>query len=197
MNSAPFHYLGNLGLSKKKVQNWLKHASVSAKANSHLLYILYFTSQFSYHIKSLFPSDLFGAYMPCLVSHTWTLEPDGRIWTRYLSPPFHVLGCHMVNSLLLLFRLTPVISFPLMQCGCIPLMSLSNQNRSSLLKRRFFLFFREALTPRMWSPCLWRESWVPPNSAMPCRGLFSSLDWGYILWTGPSASGFCSWGSRS
>lgn len=86
--SAPFHNLGNLWSSKKKVQNWLKHTSMNAQANSPQLYILYFASWFSQHVKSLFPRDLFGTSKPCLVTYTWTFEPYGKIWTG------SSLSCH-------------------------------------------------------------------------------------------------------
>lgn len=36
------------------------------------------------------------------------------------APPFDVMGCHVVNFLLLLFRLIPMNSFPFLWCGMHP-----------------------------------------------------------------------------
>lgn len=81
MNLLHFIILAICDLPRKEVQNWLKHTSVDAKANSPQLFTLYFASWSSQHIKSLFPRDLFGTSMPCPVTYTWTFEPDGKICT--------------------------------------------------------------------------------------------------------------------
>lgn len=150
MNLLHFIILAICNLPRKKVQNWLKHTSVHAKANSRQLYILCFESWFSQHIKSIFPRDLFSTSMPCLVTYTWTFEPDGKIWTCSF------LSCHrMPRGELCSCSSGWFPWIPSHSCDvvCIPLMSLRNQN--NFLKRSFFWGgrggFHIAVIPRMWS----------------------------------------------